>query len=105
MPEPSRDHHLIFLLLLIVAIGTPILVGYEASPDKGKRRVALWLVGILAVGATIFAVHFVYRMARLIGFLLETGQLWMGLLAILFPFVIAAGLWWAFCRIRQGKPV
>src|SRR3989442_10769167 len=74
----AEDHRRILLLLLIVALGTPTLLGYEALSDERKHRIALWLVGILAVGATVFAIHFVYGMARLTGFLFETGQLWAG---------------------------
>ena len=101
----AEDYRRTLLLLFIVAVGTPILLGHEALSSERKRCVSLWLVGTLAAGTTIFTVHIAYGMLRLTGFLLETGQLWMGLLSTLFPCVLAAGLWWAFCRIRQTKPV
>lgn len=101
----GEDRSRTLVLLGIVAVGTPILLGYEALSAERKRSVALWFVGILAASATGFALHFVYSMARQAGFLRETGAFWMGLVAAFFPCIIATCLWWAFSRIWQRKPI
>lgn len=101
----TADRSRVLVLLAIVIVGTPILLGYEALSAERRRRVALWVVGILAASATGLALHFVYSMARLAGFLHETGGLWLGLVGTLFPCMIAVCLWWAFSRIRHRKPV
>jgi hypothetical protein len=101
----SEDRSRVLLLLAIVVIGTPILLGFGALSAEGKRRVALWVGGTLAACATGFALHFVYTMAGLAGYLRDTGELWIGLGAAVFPCAIAACLWWAFSRIWHRKPI
>ncbi len=95
--SPSR----LLLLLGMVAIGTPMLLGYEALTAKRKQQVALWLMGTLAVGATVFAVHLLWLMARLASSVRDAGGAGWGSFAALFPCVIAVYLWWAFHRMRQ----
>jgi hypothetical protein len=101
----SEDRSRVVVLLAIVAAGTPVLLGYELLSAERRRRMELLVVGLSAVAATGFAVHFFFRMTRLAGFLRESGCLWWGLLAMLFPSLIAACLWWAFSRIRSRKPL
>jgi hypothetical protein len=101
----SQDQRRILLLLAIVGVGAPLLLGYETLSVTWKRRVALWLVGFLAAGATAFAIHVACTMGRLAGFLVETHQLWMALVGALFPVAVAGCLWWAFSRIRHRRAV
>jgi len=97
----SKDPFRILVSVAIVAVGTPLLFGYEALPAKWKLRAALWIVGALATGATAVAVHCLYSLARLAKSLLQTGDSWLYVLAGIFPCVIASCLWLAFARIRR----
>lgn len=99
--NPSR----IFVLLAIVAVGTPLLLGYEALSTQRKRVVALWTIGALALAATAFAIHCLYLLACLARLPYQVGILWVCVVAALFPCVIAACLWWAFYRIRRQRSV
>ena len=96
--NPSR----IFVLLAIVAVGTPLLLGYEALSTQRKRVVALWTIGALALAATAFAIHCLYLLACLARLPYHVGILWVCVVAALFPCVIAACLWWAFYRITRA---
>lgn len=99
----DRSH--ILLLLASIAIGTPILLGYMALSAEWQHRIKLWLFGILAIGATGYAARIAYMMVPTLVLLRETGSLWYGLLVMLLPCLMAAGLWWAFSRIRNRKPI
>jgi hypothetical protein len=101
----SEDWSRVLVLPAIVVVSTPILLGYEALSAERRRRVALLVVGLLAAVATGFAVHFIFSMVRLAGSLRQTDVLWWGLVATLFPCIIAACLWWAFSRILNRKSV
>jgi hypothetical protein len=101
----SGDWPRVLVLLAIVVVGTPVLLGYESLSAEPKRRVALLVVGLLAAAATGFAGHFLISMARLASTLRQGGIFWCGLLATVFPCIIAACLWWAFSRILNRKPV
>jgi hypothetical protein len=101
----SEDWTRPLVLSGIVLVGTPILLCYHALTAERRRRVELWTVGILASIATAFALHFTYSTLRLAGFLRETGELWLVLIATVFPAAMAVCLWWVFSRIRSRKPV
>lgn len=101
----AGDGRRVIALLVIVVIGAPILLGYGALSTERRRWIDLWVVGLIAAGASVFAIYSAYAMARLGGFLFETGNHWMGLIAVIVPSVVAASLWWAFRRQWQGKPV
>jgi hypothetical protein len=99
--DPSR----ILVLLAIVAIGTPVLLGYGTLSTQRKRMVTLWTIAALAVAATVFAIHCLYLLACLARLPYQVGILWVCSVAALFPCVIAACLWWAFYRIRRQRSV
>ena len=101
----SKDPSRIFVLLAIVAVGAPLLLGYEALSTQRKRVVVLWTIGALAMAATAFAIHCLYLMACLARRPYQVGILWVCVVAALFPCVIAACLWWAFYRIRRQRLV
>jgi hypothetical protein len=100
-----EDWTRLFVLCVIVLVGTPILLGYQALSAERRRRLELWAVGVLAAIATVFALHFAYSTLRLADFLRETGGLWLVLIATIFPAAIAACLWWVFSRMWSRKPV
>src|SRR6185295_9462318 len=64
----AGDYHRIVLLLIIVAVGAPIMLGFVALPGRLRRRIALWLIGAIAAGTTVFAFWCGYQMVRLTGF-------------------------------------
>jgi hypothetical protein len=101
----AEDHRHILLLLGIVAICTSLLLLYESLSEARKRAVALWLVGSLAVVATVFAVQIVYLMTRMAAIVLGWRFLWIGLPGGFLPCVMAGWLWWLFARILRGGSV
>ena len=101
----AQDYRHLLLLLLIVAVGTPALLGYKRLSDQRQRRIEALLIAILAVSATGFAASGIYQLVRLAGFLIDTGQALNGVLAVTILLFTAAVLWWAFYRIVRAKPV
>lgn len=101
----SEDWTRLLVLCVIVLVGTPILLGYQALSAERRRRLELWAVGVHAATATVLAVHFAYSTLRLADFLRQTGGFWLVLIATLFPAAIAACLWWVFSRMWSRKPV
>jgi hypothetical protein len=101
----TEDRRHILLLVSIVVLGTPLLLGYYELSPSWNRIVTMWITGGLAVGTTAFAAYMLYRMGRLAGFMRETHTLGGGLFAGLFPAAVAGYFWWAFSRVRAGKPI
>jgi len=101
----GEDWTRLLVLCGIVLLGTPLLLGYQMLSTERRRQVELWAIGILAAAATGLALHCSYSMLRLADFLRDTGQLWLVLIAALFPAAIAVCLWWVFSRIWSRKPV
>jgi len=101
----TERHRRIWLLIGIVAAGTPLLLLYRSLPTPWKRRVTLWSLGGLATGASVFAGHIVYSACRLLSSLRETHMFWIVMTAGVSPIIVAGCLWWAFSRVRSGKVI
>ncbi|MBM3881818.1 MAG: hypothetical protein FJ387_19185 [Verrucomicrobia bacterium] len=101
----AEDWARLLVLCGIVLVGTPLLLGYQMLSTERRRQLGLWAIGVLAAAATGLALHCSYSMLRLADFFRETGELWLVLIATLFPAAIAVCLWWVFSRIWYRKPV